>query len=174
MDKFIVTADREDDIIALLKDCGGVYRKVNWDPGSVTRVDEHVDCSEIDMLLAYERGDLEKMDDYIMSGEVPVGGLVVVSDGSVTPLYGYVCGNGNNWYQIRLPKAIVDRVMSFYPPIKYGLKTPVGTKRFTSRKELEAFVENVYDQDSEGFNEDYISLRKQFDEGKNILEYGYA
>ena len=172
MDKFIFTAKSERSLIGLLKDTKSFYRNAKWDLKSAFKSNDRARCeSESELRLAYDAGDFKKIDDLIMSGEVPVGGLVVVCDGSETPSFGYVCGNGTSWFQVSLSKELVDAVMEFYPPIEFGVKFGFKTKRFNTREELGNFVESTFNVDNLD-DYTYADLKEQFDSGVNVLEYG--
>lgn len=171
MDKFIFTSSSQADLIGLLKNTKVAYKKAKWDPSTITRSEEKADCDGWSLYCAVEDKDWEKVDNYIMSGDVPVGGLVVTCDGDESPVYGYVCGNGNEWFRIFLPKNIIDAVMEFYPPIKYGVRQGLSIKRFKTRKELEKWVKQGY-RETDGSEQDhYIHMLAQLEEGLDILEY---
>lgn len=171
MDKFIFTARGEKDLIGLLVNTKAHYKNAVWDPSSVSKSDEPVYCSEWDLYLTYEKGDGHEVDNYIMSGDVPVGGLVVTCDGNETPVYGYICGNGTDWFRIFLPKDIIDAVMSFYPPIKYGVRHGLSTRRFNSREELKSWVKEGFAACDGAEQRHYAHMLVQLDDGLNILDY---
>ena len=112
MDKFIFTAKYGDDLLALLKDSKSAYKTVKWN--DTIHHDGKVDVDEHTLLKWAVYDEFKEMDEHIMSGAVPVGGLVVVSDGSVKPLWGFVCGNGNQWHVVVLPSRVQNAVMNFY------------------------------------------------------------
>jgi hypothetical protein len=105
MKKYIITAKSEADIINLSRNTKGVdLSKVKWDWANIARSDEDARCgSEQEILDAIGRNDLHDVDDMIMGGDVPVGGMVVVFDKDI-PKHGFVCGNGIDWFVYDLKK----------------------------------------------------------------------
>lgn len=114
--KFIVGAKTGNEILSLLKDTKSAYMTAHWDSESIYKCEKPAYCSEEDVADAFKNGDFRKIDDLIMSGEVPVGGMVVVCDGKTPPVNGYVCGNGISWFEVKLPKDVASAVMdpAFY------------------------------------------------------------
>ena len=103
MKKYIITAKSENDIINLLLNTRSVdLKKVKWNWANISVSEDDAQCSnEREVLDAVEKRDFRTVDEMIMGGDVPVGSMVVVSDGK-TPRYGFVCGNGNEWFPIGL------------------------------------------------------------------------
>lgn len=112
MKKYIITAKHPEDIINLtLKTKEVDLTKVKWDWTHITPSEDDANCkSEQDILDALSCNELSHVDDMIMGGDVPVGGMVVVCDGK-TPRNGFICGNGNEWFvkklRVRESNAIV-------------------------------------------------------------------
>ena len=105
MKKYIITAKKEADIINLSLNTKGVdLTKVKWNWANIARSDEDARCeSEQEILDAIGRNDLHDVDNMIMGGDVPVGGMVVVFDKDI-PKHGFVCGNGMDWFVYDLRK----------------------------------------------------------------------
>lgn len=103
MKKYIVTAKRPEDIINLTINTKGVdLSKVKWDWTHISKSENSALCrSEQDILDAISFNEMPHVDDMIMGGDVPVGGMVVVYDGTA-PSMGFVCANGNEWIVRRL------------------------------------------------------------------------
>ena len=75
MFKFILTAERETDLINLLVNTASVdVQRVKWNVNSITRSEEdaHVD-NWMDLGDWVKKGEWDKLDDAIMSGEDPEG-----------------------------------------------------------------------------------------------------
>lgn len=112
MKKYIITAKNADDILNLSRNTRSVdLTKVKWDWANIARSDEDARCrSEQEILDAIGRNDLHDVDNMIMGGDVPVGGMVVVFDKDI-PRHGFVCGNGIDWFvrklKVRESNAIV-------------------------------------------------------------------
>ena len=112
MKKYIITAKNPEDIINLtLKTKEVDLSKVKWDWTHMTQSEDDANCSsENEILDAIFDGHLDKVDDMIMGGDVPVGGMVVVCDGK-KPKHGFICANGKEWIikelKVRESNAIV-------------------------------------------------------------------
>lgn len=171
MDKFIVTAKSEADLIGLLRNAKAFYKTAKWNPASISKSENPVYWDDWSLYCAVEDKNFHEVDNHIMGGEVPVGGLVILCDGNESPVYGYVCGNGNDWFRIFLPKDVIEAVMSFYPPIKYGVREGLSIKRFKTRKALEKWVKQGYRETDGAEQEHYIHMLAQLDEGLDILDY---
>ena len=98
MKKYIVTAKNKTDIINLALNTRGVdLHKVAWDWRNASLSEDEACCeNEDEILVALANGDCSKIDEMIMGGDVPVGGMVVVFDKN-RPKNGFVCGNGTDW-----------------------------------------------------------------------------
>lgn len=98
MKKYIITAKNPDDIINLTLNTLEVdLSKVKWDWTHMTQSEDDANCSsEKEILDAIFDGRLDDVDDMIMGGDVPVGGMVVVCDGK-KPKNGFICANGKEW-----------------------------------------------------------------------------
>ena len=70
-----------------------------------------MDVSENELNQLCEAGDFKGVDAHIMSGEVPVGSMIVVADKDNPPTKGFVCGNGIYWHVIDLPEDVVEATM---------------------------------------------------------------
>jgi hypothetical protein len=103
MKKYIVSAKNHDDAINLMRNTRGVdLTKVKWDWANVSRSYDDARCDgESEVVDAIVKGDFHKVDDMIMGGDVPVGGMVVVC-GKTRPVYGFICGNGIDWFLLKL------------------------------------------------------------------------
>ena len=99
MKKYIITAKNETDILNLSRNTRSVdLTKVKWNWVNIARSDEDANCqNEQEIMDAIGRNDLHDVDNMIMSGDVPVGGMVVVF-GKDIPRHGFVCGNGMDWF----------------------------------------------------------------------------
>ena len=98
MKKYIITAKSLDDVIRLTLNTRGVdISKVKWDWANISQSEDDASCkSEQDILDAIAFNEMSHVDDMIMSGDVPVGSMVVVCDGK-SPKTGFICGNGTDW-----------------------------------------------------------------------------
>ena len=112
MRKYIVTAKSPKDIFALLVDTASVdVQNVDWNADSIVRSQDDADCdSEDEICRLLDEGKLHEIDDIIMGGDVPVGGMVVLCDDGVVPSWGFVCGNGVSWYKVRLRPEIANAI----------------------------------------------------------------
>ena len=112
MKKYIITAKKSEDIINLSLNTRSVdLSKVKWDWAHISQSEDSALCEdEQDILDALAHNELERVDDMIMGGDVPVGGMVVVCDGK-SPRTGFICGNGKDWIvkklKVRESNAIV-------------------------------------------------------------------
>lgn len=111
MNRFIITADNPTDILGLLTNTREHYKTATWDAKSVQKINV-VDVDEDDLDKWLSTGHERFLDDHIMSGEVPVGGMVVVADKDNPPTKGYVCGNGTAWYPIPLTDELKNAVLA--------------------------------------------------------------
>lgn len=113
MFKFIFTAKDRSDLINLLVNTAGVdVQKVKWNVNSITKSSDEAFCSdELELCDLVDSGKFHEVDNAIMGGDVPVGGLVVVCDENTNPSWGFVCGNGNTWYKVLLSPEIVHAVL---------------------------------------------------------------
>ena len=111
MKKYIITAKKEVDIINLSLNTKGVdLTKVKWNWANIARSDDDANCkNEQEILDAIGRNDLHDVDNMIMGGDVPVGGMVVVFDKDI-PRHGFVCGNGMDWFVYDLKKREVNAI----------------------------------------------------------------
>ena len=98
MKKYIITAKNPTDIINLSLNTKGVdLSKVKWDWANIVQGNDDAMCeSEQEIEDALAHNELDHVDDMIMSGDVPVGGMVVVCDGK-SPKNGFICANGKDW-----------------------------------------------------------------------------
>lgn len=105
MKKYIITAKSPEDVIHLTLNTRKVdLSKVKWDWANIfPSSDIPFYDSEDEVLDAVRRGDFHTVDDMIMGGDVPVGGMVVVFDKDI-PKHGFVCGNGTDWFVYDLKK----------------------------------------------------------------------
>ena len=112
MKKYIITAKNPKDIIGLSMNTLEVdLTKVKWDWTHMSQSEDDANCSsEKEILDAIFDGRLDDVDDMIMGGDVPVGGMVVVCDGK-KPKNGFICANGKEWIikelKVRESNAIV-------------------------------------------------------------------
>ena len=111
MNRFVITAKRACDILALLQNTREHYQDVEWNDKSVEKFEGEVEASESDLVHLIEIGAYSNVDAHIMSGEVPGGGMIVVADKDNPPSKGFVCGNGIYWHVIDLPDDIINAVM---------------------------------------------------------------
>ena len=101
--KYIITAKNEDDILNLSRNTRSVdLTKVKWNWANIFPSSDLPRCdSEDEVLDAVRKGDFRKVDRMIMGGDIPVGAMVVVTEGKV-PRWGFVCGNGIDWFPVEL------------------------------------------------------------------------
>ena len=113
MKKYIITAKNPKDIIDLTLNTKKVdMSKVKWDWTHMSQSEDDANCSsEKEILDAIFDGHLDDVDDMIMGGDVPVGGMVVICDGKKKPTHGFICANGKEWIikelKVRESNAIV-------------------------------------------------------------------
>ena len=113
--KYIVTAKNPTDIITLSINTKSVdVTKVEWDWQHIYSSEEYANCNnEKDILNAIDNQNLHSVDNMIMSGDVPAGGMVLVYNGQI-PQYGFICANGIDWIVYELTseniKYLVDNV----------------------------------------------------------------
>ena len=117
MKKYIITANRPEDIINLTLNTRKVdLSKVKWDWRHIAKSDDAANCKcEQDILDAITYNEMSHVDDMIMGGDVPVGGMVVVCDGKA-PTHGFICANGDEWIakklKVREANAIVYAIFN--------------------------------------------------------------
>jgi hypothetical protein len=167
MFKFIVTAEKEADIIALMTNTRGVdLPSVKWDVTRIYHSEEDVvgiNRWELDDAVLSKEWD--RVDDAIMSGDVPTGGMVVVADEGISPMWGYVCGNGQEWFKVNLPVEIRDAIFKMvHPHARYFVVNGPIVETFKTKTDLGEWMEGL-DADH------YESLLAQLQEGKTILDH---
>lgn len=101
--KYIITAKNADDILNLSRNTRSVdLTKVKWDWTNIAPSEDLAWCdNEGEVLKAVQAQDFHAVDDMIMGGDVPVGAMVVVTEGKL-PRWGFVCGNGIDWFPVEL------------------------------------------------------------------------
>lgn len=113
MRKYILHAKSRSDMIALLVNSNEHVHHIvsGWSISDIYVSEDDVSCSEEDLIEAYLDSDWAKIDEYIMGSDVGVGNLVIVSDGSRYPKYGFVCGNGQTWHSVRLSSKVSEAII---------------------------------------------------------------
>lgn len=171
MDKFIVTASTDKDLIALSLDTRSAYKTAKWDVGKIVRSDAKINCTEWDLFTATYEKKYETVDNNIMDSDVPVGGMVIICDGNKSPKYGFVCGNGNSWYIVPLTAEMSEAVMRFYPPIEWGVRSYSGIRRFHSKSALRNWLMEGLMACEGAEQSHYSDMLCQLEDGAKILEY---
>ena len=174
MYKFILTAKDRSDIINLLVNTASVdVQKVEWNVNSITRSEEDAHCPSLfDLDDWVEAQDWDKVDDAIMSGDVPTGGMVVVCDEQTNPVWGYVCGNGRSWYKVHLNYELQKKILKMvHPDVLYFV---VGTFRshvFANKTDCGKWLEEGFAACEGSEQMRYASMMNQLDAGKMFLDY---
>ncbi len=174
MYKFILTAKNRADLINLLVNTAKVdVQRVKWDVNSITRSDDDAHCEdEWDLCDLVDAVKFHEVDNAIMGGDVPVGGLVVVCDEETNPSWGFVCGNGNSWYKVYLRPEVVHAVLlAVHPNAKYFI---VGGKRahvFTNKTDCGKWLEEGFAACEGSEQRRYASMMNQLDSGKMFIDY---
>ena len=167
MFKFIVTAAKEKDIINLMVNTKSVdLNRVKWDVTRIYHSEEDAHCTnrwELDDAVLSKEWD--RVDEYIMSGDVPTGGMVVVAAEGINPMWGYVCGNGQEWFKVNLPVEIRDAILRVvHPHARYFVVNGPIVETFKTKTDLGEWMEYC----DAGH---YESLLVQIEDGKTILNY---
>ena len=174
MFKFIVTAKNPTDSVALMMHTATVdLYKVEWNLDSLTRSEEdaHVD-NFLDLGDWVKKGEWGKMDDAIMSGDVPTGSMVVVCDEEINPYCGYVCGNGNEWFKVFLPhKVQVAILKKIHPTAKYFVLGGFRTHVLENKTDLGEWLEEGFAACEGSEQMRYASMMNQLDAGKTVIDY---
>ena len=168
MFKFIVTAKKHTDIINLMVNTSSVdVQKVKWNAGSVSRSYDDATCkSEIELSNWVKAGKWYKVDDAIMGGDVPTGGMVVVCDEKTNPSLGFVCGNGNSWYEVILSKEIVVSILKqIHSNARFFVVGSIRSHTFSTKDEAVKWIETCTEQTR------YMSLIDQINSGKTVIDY---
>lgn len=174
MFKFILTAEREIDLINLLVNTASVdVQMVKWNVNSITRSEDDARCEdEWDLCDLVAAGKFHEVDNAIMGGDVPVGGLVVVCDTDTNPSWGFVCGNGNAWYKVYLHPEIVKAILRIvHPHARYFV---IGTKRahvFDNKTDIGMWLEEGFNSCEGSEQRRYASMMNQLDAGETFLDY---
>jgi len=174
MIKFILTAEKEDDLINLLVNTASVdVQRVKWNVNSITRSDEDAHCeSDWDLHDLVKAGKFHEVDNAIMSGDVPVGGLVVVCDVDTNPIWGYVCGNGNSWYKVYLCPEIVKAILHIvHPTARYFVIGTHTAHAFNTKTDVGMWLEEGFNACEGSEQRRYASMMNQLDSGKMFLDY---
>ena len=175
MFKFIFTASNRSDIINLLVNSKSVdHQKVKWNVNSITKSYDDANCKdEWDLCNLVDAGKFNEVDDAIMGGDVPVGGLVVVCDENTNPAWGFVCGNGNAWYKVFLRPEVVHAVLlAIHPNARYFIVG--GTKYanvFENKTDCGKWLEEGFAACEGSEQRRYASMMNQLDEGKMFIDY---
>lgn len=174
MFKFILTAEKKADLINLLVNTASVdVQRVKWNVNSITRSNDDADCEdEWDLCDLVSAGKFHEVDNAIMGGDVPVGGLVVVCDTDTNPSWGFVCGNGNSWYKVYLRPEIVKAILRIvHPHARYFV---IGTKcahAFDNKTDIGMWLEEGFNACEGSEQRRYASMMNQLDAGETFLDY---
>ena len=174
MFKFIVTAKKESDIINLMVNTASVdLRKVEWNVNSITRSYEDAHFTnrwELDDSVSNK--EWGRVDEAIMSGDVPTGGMVVACDETMNPVWGYVCGNGQEWFKVYLPEEIQVAILKMiHPKARYFVIGGFTANVFETKTDIGEWIEEGLNacEGSEGRR--YASMWNQLDAGKFVIDY---
>lgn len=174
MFKFILTAAKEADLINLLVNTASVdVQRVKWNINSITRSEEdaHVD-NWMDLGDWVKKGEWDKLDDAIMSGDVPTGSCVVPCDENMNPVWGYVCGNGQEWFKVYLPYEIQVAILKIiHPKARYFVIGGFTANVFETKTDCGKWVEEGYYATDGSERERFVGLMAQLQEGKMVLDY---
>jgi hypothetical protein len=172
--KFIVTAKKKADIINLMLNTASVdLHKVEWDANSVTRSDEDAYCTnrwELDDSVSKKEWD--RVDEAIMSGDVPTGSMVVVCDEKLNPLWGYVCGNGQEWFKVYLTEEIQVAILKqIHPKARYFVVGGFMANVFETKTDIGMWLEEGFNACEGSEQRRYASMMNQLDAGKTVIDY---
>lgn len=174
MFKFIVTAKKDTDIINLMMNTASVdLRKVEWNVNSITRSEEdaHVE-NWMDLGDWVDAKDWGKVDDAIMSGDVPTGSCVVVCDEKMNPVWGYVCGNGQEWFKVYLPYEIQVAILKIiHPEARYFVLGGFTANVFENKTDIGEWLEAGFAACEGSEQRRYASMMNQLDDGKFVIDY---
>ena len=174
MFKFILTAERETDLINLLVNTASVdVQRVKWNVNSITRSDEDAHCeSDWELYDLVKDGKFHEVDNAIMSGDVPTGGMVVVCDEQTNPVWGYVCGNGNAWYKVYLRPEIVKAILHIvHPNARYFVIGTHTAHAFDNKTDIGMWLEEGFNACEGSEQRRYASMMNQLDAGETFLDY---
>ena len=174
MYKFIVTAKDRSDIINLMMNTASVdLRKVKWNVNSVTRSEEDAHVGNwMDLGDWVKKGEWDKLDDAIMSGDVPTGSCVVPCDENMNPVWGYVCGNGNEWFKVYLPYEIQVAILKIiHPKARYFVLGGFTANVFETKTDIGEWLEEGLNACEGSEQRRYASMMNQLDAGKFVIDY---
>ena len=174
MFKIIITATNRADIINLIMNTATDALPTDvWNVNSITRSEEdaHVEkwMDLDDWVDAKEWG---KVDEAIMSGDVPTGSCVVVCDDRLNPVWGYVCGNGNEWFRVYLPEEVTVAILSMvHPNARYFVIDGLTAHTFENKTDLGMWLEEGFAACEGSEQRRYASMWNQVDSGKFVIDY---
>lgn len=178
MFKFIVTGSSKSDVISLMLDTRNALANglVRWDASDIRKSDDPCSVEEWELDSWIRDGEFDKVDDAIMAGEVPTGGMVVVTDGMTEPTIGFVCGNGTEWFRVELPKDVKDAIMSNFPHSNYGVDLSFDRRKsrirwFYSAAALQEWLEEGLEATDGAERSHYDDMLVQFEMGRMVLRY---
>ena len=174
MFKFIITAKNRADIINLMMNTASVdLCKVKWNVNSLTRSEEDAHFTnrwELDDSVSNKEWD--RVDEAIMSGDVPTGSCVVVCDDRLNPVWGYVCGNGNEWFRVYLPEEVTVAILSMvHPNARYFVIGGLTAHTFENKTDLGMWLEEGFNACEGSEQRRYASMMNQVDAGKFVIDY---
>lgn len=173
MYKFIVTAKNDTDIINLMINTASVdLRKVRWNVNSITRSEEDAHFTnrwELDDSVSNKEWD--RVDEAIMSGDVPTGSCVVPCDENMNPVWGYVCGNGNEWFKVYLPNEIQVAILKIiHPKARYFVLGGFTANVFETKTDIGEWLEEGLNACEGSEQRSYASMWNQVDAGKFVID----
>ena len=174
MQKFIVTAKNKSDIINLMMNTASVnLARVEWDADSIRKAEEPAYCDNLfDLVDWAKNGEWDKVDDAIMGSEVPTGGMVVVCDENMNPVWGYVCGNGNEWFRVYVPQKIQIAILKMiHPNARYFVIGGFKANVFETKTDIGIWLEAGLAACEGSEQMRYASMMNQLDAGKFVLDY---
>ena len=174
MYKFIITAKKDTDIINLMMNTASVdLRKVKWNVNSITRSEEDAHFTnrwELDDSVSNKEWD--RVDEAIMSGDVPTGSCVVPCAENMNPVWGYVCGNGNEWFKVYLPEEIQVAILKIvHPNARYFVIDGLTVHAFENKTDLGMWLEEGFAACEGSEQRRYASMMNQVDAGKFVIDY---
>ena len=174
MFKFIVTAKNRSDIINLMVNTASVdLNKVKWDVKHISRADEDAYCKdwlELDGWVKDKKWDW--VDDAIMGADVPTGGMVVVCDENTNPAWGYVCGNGKEWFKVYLPYEVQVAILKMVHPKAHYFVLGCGASNvFETKDEIMKWLEAGLNACEGSEQRRYASMMNQVDAGNTVVDY---
>jgi len=173
MYKFIITAKKDTDIINLMMNTASVnLDKVEWNVNSITRSEEDAHfTNHWELEDSVSNKEWDRVDEAIMSGDVPTGSCVVPCDENMNPVWGYVCGNGNEWFKVYLPYEIQVAILKMiHPKARYFVLGGFTANVFETKTDCGKWLEDGFAACEGSEQRSYASMMNQLDAGKFVID----